>query len=141
MENKINVAKTTAIAGTVGVGVGAAANAIWQKSILNKPDEFITQLKGQIVSQKKFNTPFFKGTKEASDMANKKLDEVFKKIEEYVKAGKINFKAVAKNAAVIGAIGATIAGAFALIYNNCKKEIRNDAQIVADEFKKAKVGE
>ncbi len=141
MENRVNVAKTAAIAGTIGTGIGAVADAVIQKSILNKPDEFLTQIKGQIESKKAFNTPFFKGTKEAADLANKKLDEAFKKIEEYVKVGKINFKAVAKNAAIVGAIGAAVVGTFALMYNIGKKETRDGAKIVAEEFKKAKVGE
>ena len=141
MENRINVAKTTAIAGTVGVGIGAASNAVKQIKILKHPDEFIAKIRGKIASQKKFNTPFFQGTQEAADLANKQLDIAFAKVRDFVTKGKINFKAVAKNAAMTGFAVACAAFIFTKLFDIGKKETRDNARIVADEFKKAKVGE
>lgn len=141
MENKVNPIKTTAIAGTIGAGASAAANIAVQKSILSRPDEYLTQLKGRIESDRKFNTSFHKGTQEAADLANKKLDECLKKAQQYIAKGKINFSSVAKYAAIGGAIVAGITGLMAQSAKSHKEELREDARIVADEFKKTQIDE
>ncbi len=139
MENNVNVVKTTAVAGTIAAGVGAAANAGLQKMIFKKPDEFIKTLEGHIESTKKYNNPFFKGTQEAADLANKKLDDVLAKFKDFATSGKIDFKMIAKNALKVGAIGAAFAGFFALLYNLTQKTIRNNAKIAAEELNKVSV--
>ncbi len=139
--NTINVTRSAAIGGAVGAGVGALTNLHLQKTILKNPDEFLTQIKGQVAKQRNFANEFHQGTKEAADLANAKLDTFVKNAEEYIKAGKVNVKGVAKNAIAVGAIGAALVGTFALIHNACKKAVKNNAQTAADEFKKAQVGE
>ena len=114
--NTVRTAGKIACAGAaVGAAVGGGVAYMAQRIILKNPDEFIKTVTGKVAKKKGFNTPFFKGTKEAADLANEKLDEYLKKAVEFAKSGKYNLKGIAKKAGVAAAKAAVFcAGIYAL---------------------------
>ena len=109
-----------ALAGTVGFVADGAKEYIRQRAILNKPDEFITRVAGDVAYKKNWCTEFFKGTKENAALEAKKLDKVLENAKKFVEKGKIDWKGVTKNGAkaVVPALfaGAAVAVAASAIY-------------------------
>lgn len=110
VSNQTSTLNTAVKLGCTGAAVGATVRGghafLIQRNILKNPDVFIKMATGEVARSKGFNTPFFRGTKEAADLANAKLDEYLKKVVEFAKSGKYNFKGIAMSAAK----GAVIAG-------------------------------
>ena len=111
LSNQNNAVRKIATAGGIGAIVGATVrgglNYVSQKNILKNGDTYIKQMEGEIATQMQFCTPFFKGTKDAADIAKQALQNCLDQARQFVQNGKVNFGQVAKQAG----IGALIAGA------------------------------
>ena len=102
--NTNNSVKSAGIASVIGAATFGAKELITQKKILAKPDEFITQVKGQAAREARFMSPFFMGTKENSEAALKQLENKVDTLVAFAKGGKLNYKNIAK----MGVIGAGV---------------------------------
>ncbi len=138
--NEQAIKYTATAAAVTGVATGAA-EALRQNKIFKNADTFITQAEGAMKTKAMFCNPFHMGTQEAANLALKNLQDNFEKFKNFALSKKFDFKSIGK----AGLIGAGIVGGFTalccFIYNIGKKELQDDAKIVANEFKTAKVGE
>ena len=134
-----NPVKLGAVGGTIGLATGAVTNFIKQKNILANGDEFLKKTIGQLETKKKFHNEFFDGTREAADLAIKKIDDAIKAVQDYVKAGKVNFKQVGKSALITGGILALLCAACGIFNKRSDKEIENQATILSNQLAEKKV--
>jgi len=117
VSNKQQTVRNTGIAAGIGaLGLGAK-EVIKQKKILAHPDEFIMQATAEANKAKRFSTPFFAGSQEASEAAFKQIDNALEQFKSFATGGKLNFKQIAKT----GAIGAAIGAGVVLLYEGVKK--------------------
>lgn len=116
-DTKSKTVKNVAVTAGVGTAISGGIELIRQKKILSNPDVFIKNAEAAANKAKEFNTPFFAGSKEASDMAIKKIDDNLSKIKQFATSGKLNFKSIAKK----GLIGAGIGAGVVLGVNLFKK--------------------
>jgi len=125
-------------AATAGAAVGCGAELYRQAKILRNPDEYIKTVTGEVEAKKKFNNPFFKGTQEAADLANKKLDAYLQKAINFAKGGKLDFLSVLKktatNAGIWGGVAAGLLGLSFLM----NQAIRGVSKTVAEGMDEAK---
>lgn len=102
-----NKYKTAVIAGGIGAAAGGAIKGggcyLSQKAALANPKEFIQKAEQSLDEFKKSG---------ATDEAVGIVEDALKKSKEFIKKGKIDFKAIGKRtlagAAVVGAIGTVI---------------------------------
>lgn len=142
---KQNAAKIGTAGAVAGAVIGGGKELIRQKDILKHADEYIKTLEGEIAQKRSFNTPFFKGTQELADLANKQLDDMLAAAKSFVGRGKLDMKPILKKAGKVAGIAALASAGIYLLnewsYAYNKKEHRDDSRILAEELKKQKVGE
>mgnify|MGYP003293424816 CR=1 FL=1 len=138
--NEQAIKYTATAAAVTGVATGAA-EALRQNKIFKNADTFIAQAEGAMKIQARFCNSFHMGTQEAADLALKNLQDNFEKFKNFALSKKFDFRSIGKagliGAGIIG--GLTALGCF--VYNIGKKELQDDAKIVANEFKDTKVEE
>lgn len=116
---EVSPAGKTGMAIGAGAAVGATAlgarEIVKQRNILNNADEFVTKVTADAAKQKRFSSPFFAGTKEASELACKKIDEAAQKAIDFAKGGKMNLKQIGKKGAIGAAVGAAVVAGAVLL--------------------------
>ena len=148
--NYVTAAKFAAAGATVGAAVRGGMTYAAQRSILKNPNEFITKVTGEIATKRGFNTEFFKGTKEAAELANKELDNILKTAVDFAKGGKYDWKAIAKQAGTGALIaGATWAAGYGIYkgikylinkgHDAYKADVKDNAKIYAEAMNGKKV--
>ena len=95
-------------------GIGALTGGIYkggkeylkQRAILKNGDLYLKNYESSIALSKRLCNMFSKGIQQASNLAKQGLAKKLEQAKEFVQNGKMNYKAVAKNA-TIGAVVTT----------------------------------
>ena len=128
--------KTGAAAFAIGAAVNSAAEAISQKVVLSRPDEFMTNIESAVALRKKNCTTEKLGTQKMVDRVSKNLDKTLENAQNFIKNGKLNLKSIANAGAIGSLLTAVAVGIGRMIYAIYKGEKADNARILANELAK-----